>query len=419
MIAQLRAENEALRKQLQRAEARPAQHVDRQKFMGLSILKPAEIRYDAEGILTAWSPEAERLLGWKSEDVVGRPFWEVLTPPEIPPEIVQLTLRFTLTGQLVTARSLTLMADGRTIECTYTNTVLCDPRGEPLEVSVEVMDVSQDSPAATLQRSRAFLVALLTNSPSVIYVKDTAFRYLLANHHFLGLFGFDEAQLLGHDDHELFPPEIATAFRYADEIALAGGEPLQVEERAITLEGERTFLSSKFALRSSTGDLIGICGISTDITASKRAEAERLALQEQVIEAQRLALRELSTPLMPIAEGVLAMPLVGAIDSARANEILETLLEGVVREQARTAILDITGVRVVDTQIANALVTIARAVKLLGAEVLLTGMSPAVAQTLVTLDLDLKDLTTLGTLQSGITHALRGPRRSGAPQLRR
>jgi rsbT co-antagonist protein RsbR len=151
---------------------------------------------------------------------------------------------------------------------------------------------------------------------------------------------------------------------------------------------------------------LGIACVARDITEQKRAEAERIALQEQVIEAQRAAIRELSTPLMPLADGVVAMPLVGTIDSGRAQQIMETLLEGVSEHQARVAILDITGVQVVDTQIANALVQAAQAVRLLGANVVLTGIRPDVAQTLVHLGVDLGHLVTRGSLQSGIAYAL-------------
>jgi len=135
-------------------------------------------------------------------------------------------------------------------------------------------------------------------------------------------------------------------------------------------------------------------------------EQERVELQQQVIAAQQAALRELSTPIIPIGEGVVAMPLIGNIDSARAQQVIETLLEGVGESRARTAILDITGVQVVDSQVADALLRAAQAVRLLGAEVIITGIRPEVAQTLVGLGLDLSGIKTLSTLQAGIAYAL-------------
>lgn len=139
----------------------------------------------------------------------------------------------------------------------------------------------------------------------------------------------------------------------------------------------------------------------------QQAREEAVARQrEEVISRQQAVLAELSTPLVPIADGVIAMPLVGAIDSARAQLIMETLLQGISDLQAETAILDITGVRVVDTQVANALLRAAQAAKLLGARVVLTGISAEVAQALVHLGADLGGIVTRSDLQSGIAYAL-------------
>lgn len=138
----------------------------------------------------------------------------------------------------------------------------------------------------------------------------------------------------------------------------------------------------------------------------KRAEEERIALREEIIASQQSALRELSTPLIPIADGVVAMPIVGTIDSSRAQQIMESLLEGIGALQAETAILDITGVRVVDTQVAQALLQAARAAGLLGAQVVLTGIGAEVAQSLVHLGADLSRIVTRSNLQAGIAFAL-------------
>jgi rsbT co-antagonist protein RsbR len=128
--------------------------------------------------------------------------------------------------------------------------------------------------------------------------------------------------------------------------------------------------------------------------------------RQQDNDAQRNALRELSTPLIPISDEVVIMPLIGTIDSGRAQMVLETLLEGVARYQASLAILDITGVVTVDTQVAQALVGAARAVRLLGAQVMLTGIQPQIAQTLVHLGVDLSGIQTQGSLRAGIAAAL-------------
>lgn len=144
-----------------------------------------------------------------------------------------------------------------------------------------------------------------------------------------------------------------------------------------------------------------------DTTQRIQAERERTVLQEQVIAMQAAALAELSTPLIPVSESTLVMPLIGAVDSRRVQQMLRVLLSGVAESKATTVILDITGVPVVDTQVADALVRATQAVKLLGAQVILTGIRPEVAQTLVGLGIELHTLITRSRLQDGIAYALR------------
>jgi PAS domain S-box-containing protein len=154
------------------------------------------------------------------------------------------------------------------------------------------------------------------------------------------------------------------------------------------------------------GRVIGVASLVKDITERRQAEEERLRLQDEIIRVQQAALAELSTPVIPISDDIIVMPLIGALDSQRAQAVLEALLQGVATSRARVAILDITGVPVVDTQVANALLHAGHAVQLLGAQVLLTGIRPEVAQTLVGLGMDMRGVITRSTLQSGITYAL-------------
>jgi anti-anti-sigma factor len=146
-----------------------------------------------------------------------------------------------------------------------------------------------------------------------------------------------------------------------------------------------------------------------------RQEQEQLraavmrALTDRQAEAERLTtlLQELSTPIVPIYDGMLVLPLIGAIDTSRANEIMERLLEQIGRLHAESVIIDITGVPLVDTSVAQHLLQTAQAARLLGASVILVGISPEIAQTMVQLGIDLRDIRTLPDLQAGVTVALR------------
>jgi rsbT co-antagonist protein RsbR len=128
--------------------------------------------------------------------------------------------------------------------------------------------------------------------------------------------------------------------------------------------------------------------------------------REEIIREQTVAIQELSAPLIPIYRGVLVLPLIGAIDSQRAGTIMESLLDGIARRRASVVLLDITGVPVVDTSVAHHLLQAARAVRLLGAEIVLVGISPEIAQTIVQLGVDLSKILTRSDLQAGFAYAL-------------
>ncbi len=137
----------------------------------------------------------------------------------------------------------------------------------------------------------------------------------------------------------------------------------------------------------------------------KRTEEERERLHEEIIRMQAARLEELSTPLIPLSKQIVVMPLIGSIDSERAERALDTLANGIISRGARVAIIDITGVSMVDSHVASALMKAAQVLSLLGAEAVLTGVRPLVAQTLVGLGVDISNLVTRSTLQSGIEYA--------------
>jgi rsbT co-antagonist protein RsbR len=187
------------------------------------------------------------------------------------------------------------------------------------------------------------------------------------------------------------------------------GEASSVDDMEIERPDGRILIEIHGApIRDAEGRIIYGMVSFIDITLRRRAEEaiRERALQQEVIEAQQAALRELSTPLMPIAEGVVVMPIIGMIDSRRAQQIMETLLEGIATHSADIAILDITGVRVVDTQVAGALIRAAQAARMLGARVVLSGISAEVAQTLVHIGAEMQDMIALRSLQQAIAYAL-------------
>jgi rsbT co-antagonist protein RsbR len=129
--------------------------------------------------------------------------------------------------------------------------------------------------------------------------------------------------------------------------------------------------------------------------------------RERIIRQQQEAIRELSTPVLQVRERMLILPMIGVVDAQRARQLTEQLLRGIRSNRAKVVVIDITGVPSVDSKVANHLVQTVEASRLLGATVIVTGLSSEIAQTLVTIGVDLAKMKTVGDLQGGIEEAER------------
>ncbi|XYH93300.1 STAS domain-containing protein [Sorangium sp. So ce1128] len=155
----------------------------------------------------------------------------------------------------------------------------------------------------------------------------------------------------------------------------------------------------------TAGQISSVVGFSLDVTEAKRAQ-EALQAKLDVIEAQQRVIRELAAPIIEVWDGVLALPMIGVVDSARTAEAMESLLSAISSRSARFAVLDLTGVQMVDTKVADHLIKLVRAIQLLGAEGIICGIRPTVAQTMVALGLDLSAIVTKANLRAGLTYCM-------------
>lgn len=226
-------------------------------------------------------------------------------------------------------------------------------------------------------------------------------------------------QMVGLDDMEQVRRTVIPNYFTEEDAAFALQHILPIVMRDGKWEGDFRFRHMKtgqtvpifysvFIVKdTATGEVLGLGTVTRNITAQKQAEAEQQRLKDEIIRVQEAALAELSTPLIPLSDHVLVMPLIGSIDERRAQRVIETLLHGVSARQAQVAIIDVTGVSTVDTRTADVLIRAAKSAQLLGASVVLTGIRADVAQTLIQLGVDLSRITTRATLQAGIAYAMR------------
>jgi rsbT co-antagonist protein RsbR len=194
-------------------------------------------------------------------------------------------------------------------------------------------------------------------------------------------------------------------------VAIGNGAKFFEEETVIcTLDREPVNVVFRIAVSVDCEQTWERCCVSLlDITDRKRAE-DALSLsqsKEETIRAQRSTLAKLSTPVIPISDQIMVVPLIGALDTTRMQQAMSVLLDELQRRGASIAILDVTGVPEIDAEAANGIILAAQAVRLLGAQVVLTGIRPHVARSLVELGSDLHGIVTRSTLQAGIAYAIR------------
>ncbi|NTU84395.1 MAG: STAS domain-containing protein [Chloroflexales bacterium] len=196
---------------------------------------------------------------------------------------------------------------------------------------------------------------------------------------------------------------VRTGVTGGDEIGALG---MAFDQMAATIEQRTSDLQAQFAAAEA---------------ARCEAEAAQAKVAEQLatIAAQRSAILEMSVPILPVAEGVLVLPLVGALDSARIAQAQERALQAVEESRASFVIIDITGVPVVDTQVARGLIELIQAAHMLGARAVLVGIRPEVAQTIVGLGIDLGAMVTRGTLQGGVSYTTQATNGAQHKGLRR
>ncbi len=205
--------------------------------------------------------------------------------------------------------------------------------------------------------------------------------------------GRERKELIGTDFSDYFTePERARAgYQQVFRDGSVRDYPLELRHR----DGHVTsVLYNASVYRDEAGNVVGIFAAARDITELKQSE-DRIKQQSKEI-------MELSTPVMQVWEGVVVAPLIGSLDSSRTQQFMERLLDRIVETNSPVALVDIMGVPTIDTQTAQHLIETISAVRLLGAQVVLTGVRPAIAQTLVHLGIDLSNIMTRASLSAGL-----------------
>ncbi len=356
------------------------------------------------------NPAFEHITGYASQDVIGKNC-RFLRGPDTDPAMVD-EIRAALREQRsCRVTLLNYRKDGTPFWNEFSIAPVRDERGDVTHFVGVQSDVSGRKQAEkALQESENRLSGIISSAMDAIVIVDYEQNIVLFNAMAREIFGYSADEIIGQPLERLIPTRYRPDHHgYVQSFGETGEANRYMAHQRVVM-GLRAD-GTDFPLEASISQVeVGgqklYTAIVRDVTERIRNEEERNRLQDEVINMQHALVQELSTPLIPITDDVVIMPLVGSVDSLRAQNVMETLLEGVEKNRSRVTILDITGVPVVDTQVANTLIRSAQAVRLLGAKVVLTGIGPEIAQTLVGLGVDLSGIATRGTLQDGITYAM-------------
>ncbi len=236
---------------------------------------------------------------------------------------------------------------------------------------------------------------VLDQLPTPVMVVDSEFTIRYMNDIGLDWLEMGREDVVGSKCYDLFntphcnTPNCRMRGAMETEKVTTSRNELNVYGRTIPIEYTAT------PVKDQDGNVVGGVEYIDDITETVEAE-----------EAMRQYIEEISTPVIKLWEGVLMVPLVGTVDTARASQMLDALLDAVTTNDARVVVLDVTGVSTIDTSVARHLMTTVAAVKILGAEIIITGFSPHAAQTLTHLGVDFASLRTRGSLRAGVKEAI-------------
>jgi PAS domain S-box-containing protein len=403
-----------------------------------------------EGIITSFNASAERLYGYKAEEILGKPI-STIVPEELHPQLAEIEASLRRGEKVSHLETVRQRKDGTRVEVAVSISPVRDSTGRTVGAANIARDITARRRAESELARRVHQAALGAEVGAALAESGASLRHVLQRcaeavvTHLEAAFarvwtierGSDVLELQasagmythldgphGHvpvgqfkigliaaERRPHLTNEVVGDPRVGDQewarregmVAFAG-YPLLVEDRLV---GVLAMFARKALPDDTLEALTSVANIIAQGIERRRAEealAELLREREQTLE-------EVSTPVVPVLEGVLVLPLIGSLDTKRTSHATRAALQAVTRQGARVCILDITGARLVDSHAVANLTNLVQALKLVGAEAYITGVGAQVAQTLVGLGLDMQGLRTYRTLAQAIAALLNTGRR--------
>ena len=356
----------------------------------------AIIRFDLDGKVIDANANYLHLFGFEREELLGKHHRILCVASFTESAEYEAFWNRLRAGEAFSAEYKRIGKDGREIWLQASYNPILGADGAPICVLKAAIDVTAGRKRAAEARSK--LEAIERSQAVVEFSLDG--KILTANRNFLQIFGYSLADLQGKPHQVLCPPAVAQSASYAAFWQkLRQGEFVAGDYQRVASDGKAVWLHASYNPVFDADDkIVKVVKFASDITENIEA-----------LSRERL---EMSTPVTEVWDGVLLTPIIGTLDLKRLTELMNRALSSIVKLRATTLVLDITGVTVVDTAVASHLIKVAKAAALLGCRAILTGVSPAIAQTMVEIGIDLGSVRTTSTIRSalnGLIQSRRGP----------
>lgn len=354
------------------------------------------IRLDASGNIVDWGAGAEVLTGYAAEEIRGRSVSVLYTEEDRAAGRDRQDLDAATAGGRVEVEGWRVRKDGGRFRANVVVAPILDATGAVTGFATLTRDVTERRSDESMFR------ALLESAPDAMVIAGSDGRITLVNRQAERLFGFQREELIGQPIEVLVPQRLHQRHvRHRDGfLAAPAVRPMGAGLDLLGVRRDGTEFPVEISLSPlETDQGPQVCAAIRDVTERREQEAR--------LRQQRDEIMELSTPVIQVWDKVIALPIIGTLDSGRAMRLTESLLENIAELRAEVVILDISGVPTVDTLVAQHLLKTVQAANLMGAVSIVSGVRPETAQAIVHLGIDLGRLRSRNTLRDALQLALR------------
>ena len=354
----------------------------------------ALIEFDLEGIVVAANENFLKIFGYELEEVVGKHHRMFCEPDYADSDEYAEFWKKLGAGEFNCAEFKRFGKGGKEIWLQASYNPVFDENGVPIRIVKFATDVTAEKLQIAAYEG---MIRAIERAQAVIEFELDG-TIITANENFLRIFGYTLDEIRGRHHRMFCDPGYAESPEYARFWQRLGRGEYEADEfRRIDKNGAEVWLQASYnPILDMEGRPMKVVKFASDITIE--------------VQKRSLALLEMSTPVTKIWDGVLFAPIVGIVDSKRSVDIMNKALSSIADTRASTLLLDIGGVAVVDTAVANHLIKIAKAAVLMGCRTIISGISPAIAQTIAELGIDLGSIQTTSTIESALRDSINGAR---------